>query len=195
MNKGSRDLGYRVAHLVSLVLSPQIYGGLIALILWSNYRLGGYEALVMLILTQSVLPLAPIVYDTWRGVTDIFISEREKRFRYFLFTLLSYIIGMAYLELRGYHEYMLLYVSYFLIGLVFAVITFKWKISVHAAGIAGPTTVAVLMLGALYASLYLLLLPVAWARLRMRAHTFCQIVGGSTLSILLTAVIYYAKVF
>ena len=165
MNEGSRDLGYRVAHLVSLALSPQIYGGIIAIILWSNYRLGGYEALVMLILTQSILPLAPIVYDTWRGVTDIFISEREKRFRYFLFTLLSYIIGMAYLELRGYHEYVPLYVSYFLIGLVFAVITFKWKISVHAAGIAGPTTVAVLMLGALYASLYLLLLPVSGAAL------------------------------
>ncbi len=179
----------RLATLLSLMISPQLYGGLIACYLWWYCGLGGLEALVMLVLTQTVLPLAPILLDTYWGKTDIFVTEREKRWKYYILTTASYVLGIAYLAWRGLDVYMPLYISYIVLALVLALITLKWKISVHTAGIAGPTTLLVYFVGFNMALLYLLLIPVSWARHKLKAHTPAQLIAGAFLSTVLTAII------
>jgi membrane-associated phospholipid phosphatase len=66
------------------------------------------------------------------------------------------------------------------------VITLKWKISIHASGITGPFTALVYLLGAVMLPLLLVVIPVAWARVELKAHTIMQVTVGAVLSCALT---------
>lgn len=70
--------------------------------------------------------------------------------------------------------------------LVMMLISLKWKISIHASGISGPFTFLVYVLGTVFLPLYLLILPVGWARIELRAHSLSQVLAGFLLTILLT---------
>jgi membrane-associated phospholipid phosphatase len=65
-------------------------------------------------------------------------------------------------------------------------ISLRWKISVHASGIAGPSTALIYAFGVMAAPLLLLALPVAWARVKLGAHTILQVALGVLLTILIT---------
>lgn len=184
----------RVATLVSLVLSPQLYGGLVSYLAWRTLGLGGLEALYVLLTTQTILPLAPIVADTARGKVDIFVTDRSVRLKYYLLTLASYALGAFYCLLRGWVGYLLFYAAYActVVLLTFINEAAKWKVSAHAAGITGPTTALVCVGGLEYAGLYLLAAPVFWARLKLRAHTPGQLVAGAVVAAAVTALVFYA---
>jgi membrane-associated phospholipid phosphatase len=65
-------------------------------------------------------------------------------------------------------------------------ITFKWKISIHASGITSPFTALVYLLGGVMLPLLLVVIPVGWARVELKAHTKMQVTAGAILSGLLT---------
>jgi len=181
----------KAAEMVSLVFAPQIYGGAVGLTLWIAVG-GGFDALVVLVLTLTVVPLLFVLISVKRGEVDIFVSEREKRLKYYLLSLLSYLAGLAYTLWRGYALYATLCLSYALSAAALAAITtaLKWKISVHTAGIAGPTTALVCALGPECAPLYLLLVPVAWARYELRAHTPSQLAAGALVAAAVTLAVF-----
>lgn len=181
----------KVAELVSLVFAPQVYGGAAGVALWFSAG-GGFDVPVVLALTLTVLPLLPILVSAKRGETDIFVSERERRWKFYLLSILSYALGLAYTAWRGYALYATLCLSYALSAAALAAITVaaKWKISVHAAGIAGPTTALVCALGPECAPLYLLLVPVAWARYELRAHTPGQLAAGALVAAAVTLAVF-----
>jgi sulfopyruvate decarboxylase TPP-binding subunit len=75
---------------------------------------------------------------------------------------------------------------YIVNGLVLLVITLKWKISIHTSGITSPVTALVYLLGTRMLPLFMLFLPVAWARLELKAHDKKQITAGAVISSVLT---------
>ncbi|MBT2249473.1 phosphatase PAP2 family protein [Arthrobacter sp. BHU FT2] len=62
---------------------------------------------------------------------------------------------------------------------VLAAVSPFWKISGHAAAISCAAVVAVLMLGAAWLPLLLLVPAVGWSRVVLRAHTLAQVLAGS----------------
>jgi membrane-associated phospholipid phosphatase len=66
------------------------------------------------------------------------------------------------------------------------IITLRWKISIHAAGIAGPTTGLIYGIGVWAAVFFTLLVPVGWARVRLKAHTPLQMLAGGLVTIAAT---------
>ncbi len=175
----------KVERIVSMVLSPHIYGIIVTTLLWQRF---GGEILILLYLYFfiSIGPLIPIIWDVYRGRIDIFVSRREDRVRYFLATLIFYILGWFGLIMYGIEVYLLFMATYIVMTTIHMVISLRWKISMHAAGITGPTTFLVYILGISYALLYSLLLPVWWARKKMKAHTSNQLLAGSLSSALFT---------
>lgn len=182
----------RLAHAISLVTAPQLYGGATIALVWCELGTGGLEALTMMLLAHTVLPLTPIVLDSVKGEVDIFVSDREKRWRYYLFSIISYTIGIGYSLWRGYPIYAIITTSYMLSAILLALVTVlaKWKISVHSAGIAGPTTALVMVVGETAIPLYLLLAPVSWARLELKAHTPSQLAAGAIVALLSTLLVF-----
>lgn len=178
------------AYWVSLALSPHMYGVIILIILSLHYRYS-LEILVCSILLLSILPLAPILIDLKRGKTDIFITERIKRTKYFLYTAAFYGVASVIYYLLKLFPLFVLFTTYFFETIIHMLVNTRWKISIHTAGIAGPTTFLTLVIDKSLGILYLLLIPVYIARKKMNAHSDAQLIGGAVLSATTTLVIVY----
>ena len=77
---------------------------------------------------------------------------------------------------------------YLVTSLIMMIISHFWKISIHASGISGPATFLTHQLGFGMIPFVLLILPVSWARLKLKAHDIYQVTAGSVLAVILTYV-------
>ena len=120
-------------------------------------------------------------------ISDFYGTERNERFIPFLTTIFSYLLGTIYLILvQAPGPITALMACYLVNGVVLATITLKWKISIHASGVTSPITALVYLLGTRLLPLFILVLPVVWARLELNAHSKMQLTAGAVLSTLLT---------
>lgn len=135
-----------------------------------------------------VLPLLLAYVLMRKGViSDVYASDRTTRTEPFLWAMASYLAGVAALLLVNAPPAVTgLMACYFVNGLILLIITLKWKISIHASGITSPVTALVFQLGSWMLPFFLLTLPVAWARLELKAHDIKQVTAGAVLSSLLT---------
>ena len=74
-------------------------------------------------------------------------------------------------------------------GIVMMVITFWWKISMHASSLGGVATMLTVLYGAVMLPLFVLLVLVSWSRVVLRRHTVTQVIAGSLAGIVLSLVI------
>lgn len=136
----------------------------------------------------AVLPLSSTYYLVRKGIIpDIYASDRETRTEPFLWAMASYLLGVtALLYVEAPFAVTALMACYFVNAIVMLLITLYWKISIHAVGVTGPVTALVFQLGAKMLPFFLLMLPVAWARIELKAHDKKQIAAGAILSSFLT---------
>lgn len=155
------------------------------------YRFGEGATYQLLGLTSffgCFLPLILVVYMLKRGIiSDFYANDRNERFIPFMATILSYTMGtVALMAVRAPEQITALMTCYIVNGVVLLLITMKWKISIHASGIASPVTALVYLLGTRLMPLFLLFLPVAWARIELKAHDKKQVTAGAVISTVLT---------
>ncbi|MCX6648307.1 MAG: hypothetical protein NTV61_02820 [Candidatus Bathyarchaeota archaeon] len=135
-----------------------------------------------------VLPLAMVIgLMRLDFIQDFYAQEKDTRFIPFLWTTFFYLLGVLSLILVSAPAAVTaLMACYFVNGMVLMVITLKWKISIHASGVTGPFTALVYILGGVMLPLLLVVIPVAWARVELKAHTVMQVAVGAILSGVLT---------
>jgi membrane-associated phospholipid phosphatase len=147
-----------------------------------------YSLLFVSLIFGGILPMLIIFLMLRAGIIhDIYASDRQTRLKPFLGAILSYSLGVAVLLLMNApRDITALMACYSFNTLVMMLISLKWKISIHASGISGPFTFLVFVLGPVFLPLYLLILPVGWARIELNAHSLSQVLAGFLLTILLT---------
>jgi hypothetical protein len=155
------------------------------------YKFGNGATTQLLALTSffgCFLPLILVVYMLKRGIiSDFYANDRNERFIPFMATILSYTMGTdALMVVQAPEQITALMACYIVNGIVLLLITTKWKISIHASGIASPITALVYLLGTRLLPLFLLFLPVAWARVELKAHDKKQVTAGAVISTVLT---------
>mgnify|MGYP000223938249 CR=1 FL=1 len=182
----------KVAEIISLVFSAPLFSiYLLLIILLTELRNGSnimnlVQNAIIGIVFLLIIPTLPIIYDSKRGVIDIYISQREKRHRYFLVAIGSYIVGSGvFYSLREITLYLFL-TCYATVTTSILLANTITKVSVHTAGIAGPVTFMVLMYGVQFSVLYFLLIPIGWSRYIAQAHTKKQLIAGALIAILVT---------
>lgn len=146
------------------------------------------------VLSGAVVPFL-VVLALWRSrkLTDIHVAVREQRDLPFAAALVSGALGVLTLHQVGAPTPLLALGGVYLAnGLVLALISRRWKISVHV-GVLTAGIVAISLLG-YAAALWALLLvpPVLWARLYRGKHTLLQGVAPVTLCAAVTPVVYEA---
>ena len=154
--------------------------------------LNGFSDAPLLIAITSlfgcILPLV-MVYSLLKLeiIKDFYARDRDTRFIPFLWTTLFYLLGtLILIFVSAPPTVTALMACYFVNGIVFLIITLKWKISIHASGITGPFTALIYMLGVVMLPLLLVVIPVAWARVELKAHTIMQVAVGAVLSCAMT---------
>jgi len=178
----------RTARLVSYVLNPFLVTFVIIVLLALESSPGDLAASAgwaAALLVLSVLPVFfVVVYMVRRRKLESIISaSRRQRTGIYILSSALGAIGCLVLWAVGAPQLLLTsFVAGFLAVLVFMVINLFWKISVHTGFVAAATTILVIVYGA-NGGLTLLLVPlIAWARIRLAAHSPAQVAAGALLS-------------
>ena len=139
----------------------------------------GYGALAALFV--CVLPLIVLLVLVRLGkVTDHHVSDRKQRAPVLLMALACIAVGLLVLAAAGAPQSVVAMVLAVVGGVaVMAAVSPFWKMSGHAAAVSCATVVSVLMLGAAWAPLLVLVPAVCWSRVVLRAHTVAQVVAGA----------------
>lgn len=126
---------------------------------------------------------------TWarEKTIDVDLSNRQDRLVPLLLSTLGAVVGSFLISSRL-DNHNLLLMSYVLAAMLITLtlITSVWKISLHAATLAALVTLLIILNSPLFSLLYILLLPVAWARRVLREHTRAQLVGGGVVGVAVT---------
>lgn len=139
----------------------------------------GYGALAALFV--CVLPLVVLLVLVRLGkVTDHHVSDRRQRAPVLLMALACIAVGLLVLDSVNAPRSVTAMVLAVVGGVaVLAVVSPFWKMSGHAAAVSCAAVVLVLMLGAAWTPLLLLVPAVGWSRVVLRAHTRAQVVAGA----------------
>ncbi|MHA1616341.1 MAG: hypothetical protein ACTSX9_03425 [Candidatus Njordarchaeales archaeon] len=175
-----------LAIIISLLFSAPVYAFFLLLLILTETAYSSSTLLIVGILGflfLSVLPIAPVIYAAYKKETDLFVEEREQRPKFFFFAIISYLAGFIIFLSIGERILALFHLCYAVVTASLALATFFAKVSVHAAGVAGPTTFMVLVFGYEHLLLFLLLIPVAWARIYLKAHSINQSILGAIIAI------------
>jgi membrane-associated phospholipid phosphatase len=156
------------------------------------------QIILITTLFGALLPLSSTYYLVRKGIIpDIYASDRNTRTEPFLWAMVSYLLGVTvliYIEAPLVVTAMM--ACYFVNAIIMLGITLKWKISIHAVGVMGPVTALVWELGTKMMPFLLLIIPLAWARVELKAHDKKQVAAGAILSSLLTwfQMIFYVNI-
>lgn len=175
----------KITYYVSLVTSAPVVAGIVYL--W----IGAITCELWFGFVGFVLGFLPPSLHVWflmrRGVVDDwFVGDRRFRIGPLLVSLGSFIVLFFLSLIYGLRVFNLLSYIYVCNTVVAIAITMKWKISIHLYGLAGPLTFLVIVYDGFYWLWFLLVPIVAWARLKLRAHSLSQVVAGGILGVLLT---------
>jgi hypothetical protein len=147
-----------------------------------------WRFLGLLLFIDAVVPLIFFVIMLLnRQIKDWDIHKREQRIPLMTFTLICHLAGLWLACELGKNELSAVLAVFYFTGLIFALITLKWKISLHAGINAVLFTAINVFYDWQYPWLYLILLGVMWARVYQRHHTPAQVVVGALVGMGLAA--------
>ncbi len=170
------------ATTISYVTMPPIVGLLMfALINYTVSKGPSFVALTFLTTFFAVLmPLSILII--WARRThahDLDVPGMVDRSQPLLVATVSYFIGTAVLLLIRAPPLTTTVMLGYGVGTLFIFfVNLRWKISVHAMGIAGPTVVLLFVFGPWGVLLGLLLPLVIWSRVYLDKHTVAQALAG-----------------
>jgi len=179
-----------VAGFISHTFNAPVVAALTFLTLLTSERAPNFLILTMIFLTfGTAVPLILLYCLSRKGIIpDLYASKGESRAIPFVGAMLSYLLGAIFLLLAEAPSIvtavMLCYLGN---SLIMMLITLKWKISIHASGIAGPTTALAYFLGMWALPFLGLVIPVGWARIKLKAHSLAQVTAGALLTIVVTS--------
>jgi drug/metabolite transporter (DMT)-like permease len=175
----------RTATVISRFLSPQYVVLPLLLVLGVYQVTPWYRGLLWvggIALVSVAVPLLLLRRELARGaISDWHISDRRERLQPVpvIASVMAVTLPLGLLlTLDGPRLLVVAFQSALLLVLLNHLITIGWKISQHVSSIAASTTLLTATLGIGAAPLLLLVPLVAWARVKVGAHTVAQTVMG-----------------
>ncbi len=174
-----------IARTISRVFDPIVeIPLLIALTVWFA-RMNGLSIrfMVVILFVDALLPLLFFIHLLRKKeVADLDITKRSERIPIYGFAMAAHLCGVLIALLVGHtHTASILFV-FWLLGVIFFIVTLFWKISVHAGVNSALATFLVLVGSTKYIWAYLVLIPVGWSRIYLKKHNLAQYVAGVLLA-------------
>lgn len=180
----------RVAIIISRLFDPVwiIPAMLTAAVVWSLTNGLRWRFLTVLILLDGFIPFIYFVHLLrTKEISDWDTTNRTERFRLYAFTLAVHAVGVIMAAFLGKTPLAKILLSFWVLALVFFLVTLVWKISLHTGVFSAAVAFAAFVFGSQWWTAGILLLPIGWSRLVMKKHTVSQlIVGAAAASFILT---------
>lgn len=188
MAKKKTKLTHRWAWIVSRIFDPVIeIPILLAATAWvalmDGYR---WMFLTLLIFVDAAIPAAAMLWGLKTGViSDWDMSKREERKGVFFFTVFCHLFGVVLALFLGKFFLFQILALFWTLAVVTALVTFFWKISVHAAVNAALLAFFNHFYGwDRYWWLVLVLVVVMWSRVTIKKHSWSQSIAGAALGLI-----------
>ncbi|MBI2578190.1 MAG: hypothetical protein HYW26_00615 [Candidatus Aenigmarchaeota archaeon] len=155
-------------------------------------NLGGMGLLESLLTGSVLMFIIPniAVYYFYRSI-ELSKVKTEERYKFYLTVIACYLA--AFLVFNYFSNTLLAKVvlSYFLIFLILFVINFRWRISLHAAGIGAASMILFLNNFVIPALIFFALTPfVYWLKMSLRSHGIYQMLTGSIVSFIVSYAVF-----
>ncbi|MCJ7605417.1 MAG: phosphatidic acid phosphatase [Dehalococcoidales bacterium] len=140
----------------------------------------------------------PVLLAVWwlvhlKKLDGVFNNPREQRNRIYVMATLLGAIGFAIMWVFDPPQLLRATFTAGLVAiLVFMIINFFWKISLHTAFISATATLITLVYGAPGAITLLLLPAVGWSRIALKQHTISQVTAGAVCAAGIVLVVFWA---
>ncbi|MCC6953939.1 MAG: hypothetical protein IT290_07465 [Deltaproteobacteria bacterium] len=178
-----RGVATGVAKALSQILCPPfvLIGMVLLMAKYSIEDFRGYAETYTLL--ALVLPLALLVTYRVRGrISDLHMNNRSERFLPFLWSIVGAAAGWSALVISEAPALLESLASAHLVSAILLLLfTLRWKVSIHAAAIAGVAVMGVRDLHLSAPLLILLASSVCWSRVYLRRHTIPQTLVGALL--------------
>jgi membrane-associated phospholipid phosphatase len=177
----------RIARLTSSLFNPFLvcFVTIILLVWHTTDSLASALKWAAIALVFSVLPVFTfVVYQVRRKKLESIFPEGQGQ-RKMIYILASVLAAIGCGVMWYFNAPRLLAVS-FIAGLlavvIFMIINFYWKISLHTAFISATAVVLTLVFGIRVAWVLVLLPLIGWSRLALKMHTLMQVTAGAVLA-------------
>lgn len=186
---------HRLAQLVTEVFAPAPVGAIVLLLVAWHSTSGIVAAVGWGVLTVALTIVPPLLFllgGVSRGrFSDRHVRLRQQRTLPILAGLASVLVGFALLSWFGAPCELLALIVAMAVGLIVALlITFLWKISIHAAVVAGAVVILVLVFGTPLMLLAPVVVLVGWARVELGDHTTGQVAAGAVIGVLVAGIVF-----
>jgi membrane-associated phospholipid phosphatase len=184
-----------LAPIISTIFSPFIIFSFILIFVmfyyYTNFLSNLPNALIGLFF-GVVIPGATIIWlYMHKFIKDVHLNNKKDRQIPLLICIVSALSGLIFLLYLGSPQYLLAVIMMLMFNcLCIFLITFFWKISVHAATYSAAVTVVLFVISPFWWFLYLGILIIGWARVYEKRHTWLQIFAGTLLAALVTILVF-----
>lgn len=182
-----RQKSASLAVIVSRLFDPVwiIPALLAAAVVWSLYNGLRWRFVLLLLLIDGFIPFLYFLHELQTGeISDWDTTKRSQRIRLYGFAVAVHAVGVTLAVVLGKIVLSKILFSFWLLALIFCIITLRWKISLHTGVAAAAATFLWLSFGSGWAVLYLVVLLVGWARVKMGKHTAVQAAAGAVIATL-----------
>jgi membrane-associated phospholipid phosphatase len=197
----------KTAKFISAVANPLVLPVVIFTVLAFRLEADPVDRFMVISVSMFFFSILPLVILLWMkkhdAIESIDVRDRIARTRPFIYGILCMLAGSTTFLLVGLHNadvYQAMAMIGILNGVVAAVINTRWKISIHAMGMAssgvmfffmsGPNPLAwpsitstsiLFILSAVFVTIF-----VQWSRVVLKHHTVAQVIAGALLAAALT---------
>lgn len=172
------------SEIASRVLDPvwEIPVAIILAVMFAMQEGWRWRFLGLLLFIDGVIPMIFFLTMLYhKQIKDWDIQKRAQRVPLYLFTLVCHLGGLWMAHELGKAHLVSILMVYYIVAVVFGVVTLFWKISLHAGVNAVLITTINVLYGWRYLPLYGLLYLVMWARVYQKHHTWRQVIAGALL--------------
>lgn len=143
-----------------------------------------YLALALMsIFFYAFLPFSSTFIRIIKRNDDIYISELKERPKHFIAGMLGYIISAIIFFGIKLTYYVIFSLTSLIIAFITLIITLRWKISIHVIGFCTPLTLLSIISKGIFCPLLIFTPILMWARVKVKAHNWLQVLAGAFLGI------------
>jgi membrane-associated phospholipid phosphatase len=180
-------MSVKLAKLISNILNPFLVSIIVLIMLAfkTSDSIGDAVKWALISLALSVLPIFIVIISMVRlkKLDGLFVNPRKQRNGIYLLASVLGALGSGLLwYLKAPHILFVTFTAGLIAMVVFMVINYFWKISVHTAFIAASVAELIMVFGVAAVWAVILIPPVAWARIKLQQHSIAQVVTGGLLA-------------